>query len=64
MAEAYSEVPNELIKAPNGVHYAYRDTSGGDGIVPRHGDDLGAREPQYDAVCTWGCWWPMATAIR
>ena len=34
MAEAYSELPNELVKAPNEVRYAYRDTGGGEGRVP------------------------------
>jgi pimeloyl-ACP methyl ester carboxylesterase len=35
MAEAaYSELPNALIKAPNEVHYAHRDTGGSDGKVP------------------------------
>jgi hypothetical protein len=33
MAEAYAQLPSEMVKAPNGVHYAYRDT-GGDGKTP------------------------------
>ena len=31
MAMGYSELPNEMIRAVNGVDYAYRDT-GGDGL--------------------------------
>jgi hypothetical protein len=34
IAEAYSELPNELVKAPGEVRYAYRDTGGGKGKVP------------------------------
>ncbi len=34
MATAYSELPNELISAANGIDYAYRDTGGGEGDVP------------------------------
>jgi pimeloyl-ACP methyl ester carboxylesterase len=34
MATGYSELPNELISAANGVDYAYRDTGGGEGPVP------------------------------
>src|SRR5215831_153802 len=34
MAKGYSELPNELISAANGVDYAYRDTRGGEGSVP------------------------------
>jgi pimeloyl-ACP methyl ester carboxylesterase len=30
----YSSLPNQLISAPNGVDYAYRDTGGGEGGVP------------------------------
>ena len=34
MGAAYSELPNELVSAANGIDYAYRDTGGGDGAVP------------------------------
>ena len=34
MAKGYSELPNELVSAANGVDYAYRDTRGGEGSVP------------------------------
>jgi pimeloyl-ACP methyl ester carboxylesterase len=34
MDAAYSELPNELISAANGIDYAYRDTDGGEGAVP------------------------------
>ena len=34
MRTAYSELPNELVSAANGVDYAYRDTVGGEGAVP------------------------------
>jgi pimeloyl-ACP methyl ester carboxylesterase len=34
VAEAYSKLPNEVIKAPNGEHYAYRDTGDGNGTAP------------------------------
>jgi pimeloyl-ACP methyl ester carboxylesterase len=34
MAEEYAKLPNEVVKASNGVHYAYRDTGGGEGRVP------------------------------
>jgi hypothetical protein len=34
MADDYAKLPNELVTALNGVHYAYRDTGGGDGGVP------------------------------
>jgi pimeloyl-ACP methyl ester carboxylesterase len=30
----YSALPNELIRAGNGINYAYRDTGGGEGGVP------------------------------
>jgi len=30
----YSGLPNKLVQAANGVGYAYRDTSGGEGGVP------------------------------
>jgi pimeloyl-ACP methyl ester carboxylesterase len=30
----YSSLPNQLISAPNGVDYAYRDTGGGEGGAP------------------------------
>ena len=32
MAKGYSELPNELVSAANGVDYAYRDTGGGGGV--------------------------------
>jgi hypothetical protein len=31
---SYESLPNEVISAPNGVDYAYRDTRGGEGGVP------------------------------
>jgi pimeloyl-ACP methyl ester carboxylesterase len=34
MGAAYSELPNKLIKAANDVHYAYRDSGGGEGKAP------------------------------
>ena len=34
MAEGYSELRNELVRAANGVDYAYRDTGGGEATVP------------------------------
>jgi pimeloyl-ACP methyl ester carboxylesterase len=34
MAGAYSRLPNELVKAPSDVRYAYRDTGGGEHQVP------------------------------
>jgi pimeloyl-ACP methyl ester carboxylesterase len=34
MANGYSELPNELVSAANGIQYAYRDTSGGGDTVP------------------------------
>ena len=34
MANGYSQLPNELVSAANGVEYAYRDTGGGEGMVP------------------------------
>ncbi len=34
MGTAYSELPNELVSAANGIDYAYRDTGGGDSAVP------------------------------
>jgi len=34
MATGYSELPNEVVSAANGVDYAYRDTRGGDGAAP------------------------------
>jgi|SRR5215472_10257064 len=34
MAKGYSELPNELLSAANGVDYAYRDTGGGEGTLP------------------------------
>jgi pimeloyl-ACP methyl ester carboxylesterase len=33
MAKTYSELPNDLVSAANGIDYAYRDT-GGEGAVP------------------------------
>jgi pimeloyl-ACP methyl ester carboxylesterase len=34
MANGYSELPNQLVSAANGVDYACRDTGGGEGTVP------------------------------
>ena len=34
MAKGYSELGNELVRAANGVGYAFRDTGGGEGAVP------------------------------
>ena len=34
MGTAYSELPNELVSAANGIDYAYRDTGGGDSAMP------------------------------
>jgi hypothetical protein len=34
MGTVYSELPNELVSAANGIDYAYRDTGGGEGAVP------------------------------
>jgi pimeloyl-ACP methyl ester carboxylesterase len=34
MAKGYSELANQLVRAANGVEYAYRDTGGGEGMVP------------------------------
>ena len=34
MANGYSELPNQLVSAANGVDYACRDTGGGEGAVP------------------------------
>src|SRR6201997_1358167 len=34
MARRYSELRNELVTAANGVHYAYRDTGGGEDRAP------------------------------
>jgi len=34
MADGYSQLPNELVSAANGVDYAYRDTGGGEGGLP------------------------------
>src|SRR5712691_4456153 len=34
MAQGYSQLPNELVSAANGVGYAYRDTGGGESAVP------------------------------
>jgi len=34
MANGYSQLPNELVSAANGVDYAYRDTGGGEGGLP------------------------------
>jgi len=34
MANEYSQLPNELVSAANGVDYAYRDTGGGEGGLP------------------------------
>jgi pimeloyl-ACP methyl ester carboxylesterase len=34
MAEEYSKLPNQLVEAASGAHYAYRDTGGGEYKVP------------------------------
>ena len=34
MAHSYSELPNTLVSAANGVNYAYRDSGGADGAAP------------------------------
>jgi pimeloyl-ACP methyl ester carboxylesterase len=34
MTKGYSQLGNELVRAANGVDYAYRDTGGGEGSVP------------------------------
>ncbi len=34
MATGYAELANELVRAANGVDYAYRDTGGGESTVP------------------------------
>jgi pimeloyl-ACP methyl ester carboxylesterase len=34
MAKGYSELPNELVDAANGINYAYRDTGAGQDTVP------------------------------
>jgi pimeloyl-ACP methyl ester carboxylesterase len=34
MANGYSQLPNELVSAANGVDYAYRDTGGGESGLP------------------------------
>ena len=34
MGTAYSELPNEVVSAANGVDYVYRDSGGGEGAVP------------------------------
>ena len=34
MRKAYSELPNELVSAANGIDYAYRDTAGAEDAVP------------------------------
>src|SRR4249919_607653 len=34
MGTAYSELPNELVSAANGIDYVYRDSGGGEGAVP------------------------------
>jgi pimeloyl-ACP methyl ester carboxylesterase len=34
MANGYSQLPNKLVSAANGVDYAYRDTGGGEGGLP------------------------------
>ena len=34
MADGYSQLPNKLVSAANGVDYAYRDTGGGEGGLP------------------------------
>ena len=34
MPHSYSELPNSLVSAANGIDYAYRDTGGHDGTAP------------------------------
>jgi pimeloyl-ACP methyl ester carboxylesterase len=34
MELSYSELPNSVVSAANGIDYAYRDTGGHDGAVP------------------------------
>jgi hypothetical protein len=34
MGTAYSELPNELVSAANGIDYAYRDTGAEEDTVP------------------------------
>ena len=34
MEQSYSELPNSVVSAVNGINYAYRDTGGHDGAVP------------------------------
>ena len=34
MRVAYSDLPNELVSAANGIDYVYRDSGGGEGTVP------------------------------
>ena len=34
MEQQYSELPNSVISAANGMDYAYRDSRGDDGAVP------------------------------
>jgi hypothetical protein len=34
MEDSYSQLPNKLVSASDGINYAYRDTGGHDGAVP------------------------------
>ncbi len=34
MAKGYAELPNEVVRAANGIDYTYRDSGGGEGTVP------------------------------
>ena len=34
MAKGYAELPNEVVRAANGIDYMYRDSGGGEGTVP------------------------------
>jgi hypothetical protein len=34
MEQSYSELPNSVVSAANGIDYAYRDTGGHDRAVP------------------------------
>lgn len=71
MAKDYSEVPNDLVAADNGIRYAYRDTGGGRGSVPlvllqHFRGNLDSWDPALiDALAsTRRCSWPTVTATR